>query len=217
MDNIRNVAGCPAAGLTPHELFDASPIVREFTDTFLRNKAFTNLPRKFNVCDHRVHRALHARRVAGSRAGAGGRAHRRPRRHGFNMLVGGKMGSGGFQAARPLDVFVRPEEAAAVCAADHVHLSRSRIADGAQPRPAGVPDRRLGGRAIQARARAANRAAAATGRPRCAEDRGMSITSASSRQKQAGLNSVGLVVPVGPDHHRPALRAGANGRDVRER
>src|SRR5881296_3048010 len=49
MDNIRNVVGCPAAGLTQHELFDASPIAREFTETFLRNRAFTNLPRKFNV------------------------------------------------------------------------------------------------------------------------------------------------------------------------
>src|SRR5207249_3401489 len=43
MDNIRNVVGCPVAGLTHAELFDASPVVREFTQTFLRNKAFTNL------------------------------------------------------------------------------------------------------------------------------------------------------------------------------
>ena len=49
MDNIRNVIGCAAAGLTRHEAFDASPIAAEFTETFLRNKAFTNLPRKFNV------------------------------------------------------------------------------------------------------------------------------------------------------------------------
>jgi ferredoxin-nitrite reductase len=34
MDNIRNIAGCPLAGLTPHELLDASPVVREFTDMF---------------------------------------------------------------------------------------------------------------------------------------------------------------------------------------
>src|SRR5207244_11468413 len=48
MDNIRNVVGCPVAGLTRHEAFDASPIVNEFTEAFLRTKALTNLPRKFN-------------------------------------------------------------------------------------------------------------------------------------------------------------------------
>src|SRR5256885_4854584 len=49
MDNIRNVIGCPVAGLTPNELLDASPVARAFTDTFVGNKAYTNLPRKFNV------------------------------------------------------------------------------------------------------------------------------------------------------------------------
>jgi ferredoxin-nitrite reductase len=49
MDNIRGVIGCPVAGLTPNELFDASPVVRKFTRIFVGNKAFTNLPRKFNV------------------------------------------------------------------------------------------------------------------------------------------------------------------------
>ena len=49
MDNIRNVVGCPVAGLTPNELFDASPVVRQFTRMFVGNKDYTNLPRKFNV------------------------------------------------------------------------------------------------------------------------------------------------------------------------
>ena len=31
MDNIRNVVGCPVAGLTPNELLDASPAARAFT------------------------------------------------------------------------------------------------------------------------------------------------------------------------------------------
>src|SRR5260370_35356981 len=31
MDNIRGVCGCPLAGVTPHELFDASPVARELT------------------------------------------------------------------------------------------------------------------------------------------------------------------------------------------
>ena len=35
MDNVRGVIGCPVAGLTPNELFDASPVVREFTQSFV--------------------------------------------------------------------------------------------------------------------------------------------------------------------------------------
>ena len=49
MDNIRTVVGCPVAGLTPNELVDASPVAREFTDMFVGNREYTNLPRKFNV------------------------------------------------------------------------------------------------------------------------------------------------------------------------
>ncbi|TMA42881.1 MAG: hypothetical protein E6J83_11135, partial [Deltaproteobacteria bacterium] len=49
MDNVRNVIGCPVAGLTPRELFDASPAAREFTRLFVGSRAYTNLPRKFNV------------------------------------------------------------------------------------------------------------------------------------------------------------------------
>ena len=46
---IRGVTGCPAAGLTPNELFNASPVTRHYTEAFLRNPEYTNLPRKFKV------------------------------------------------------------------------------------------------------------------------------------------------------------------------
>ena len=49
MDNIRGIVGCPVTGLTARELFDTAPIAREFQRLFVGNKAFTNLPRKFNV------------------------------------------------------------------------------------------------------------------------------------------------------------------------
>ncbi len=171
--------------------------MREFTDTFLRNKAFTNLPRKFNVAitgctEHCTHAESQDLALVPAIARIDGHDV-----HGFNVLVGGKMGSGGFQAARPLDVFVPAGGGGRRLAADHVHLSRSRIADGAQPRPAGVPDRRLGRRPIQARARAADRPAAAAGRPRCERIARHVDHLGVVKQKQAGLNSVGLVVPVG--------------------
>jgi nitrite reductase (NADH) large subunit len=112
LDNVRGVCGCPVAGLTPHELFDASPVVHEYTQMIVGNREFTNLPRKFNVtitgclenCCHAetqdiglvpAYRELEGQQV-----------------NGFNLLVGGKQGSGGYRPATPLDVFVRPEEAA---------------------------------------------------------------------------------------------------------
>ena len=49
LNNIRGVTGCPAAGLTPNELFDASAVTRHYTEAFLRNPEYTNLPRKFKV------------------------------------------------------------------------------------------------------------------------------------------------------------------------
>ena len=48
-DNIRGVTGCPVSGLTPNELFDASPVAKKYTDIIVGNKEFTDIPRKFNV------------------------------------------------------------------------------------------------------------------------------------------------------------------------
>lgn len=115
MDNIRGVCGCPLAGATPHELIDASPVAREFTELILDNKEFTNLPRKFNVtitgclenCCHTetqdVALVPSYRELDGQQV------------NGFNLLVGGKQGSGGYQPAQSLDVFVPPQEAAELC------------------------------------------------------------------------------------------------------
>jgi len=115
MDNIRNVIGCAAAGLTPGELFDASPVVHEFTNMFVGNKAFTNLPRKFNVgisgcIEHCTHAESQDLALSPAVKTSSGQT-----RHGFNVAVGGKMGSGGCKIAAPLDIFVEPAEAADVC------------------------------------------------------------------------------------------------------
>jgi len=105
MDNVRNINGCALAGLTPHELFDASPVVQELDQIIVGsrgNPEFTNLPRKFNITvtgcmDNCTHNE--SQDIALIPAKKGGRA-------GFNVLVGGKMGSGGFTIASPLNVFV---------------------------------------------------------------------------------------------------------------
>ena len=113
IDNVRNINGCALAGLTPHELFDASPVVHELDRIIVGNKGnpeFTNLPRKFNItvtgctdnCTHCESQDIAL--VPAKKAG----------RFGFNVLVGGKMGSGGFTVASPLNVFVEIFQAAAV-------------------------------------------------------------------------------------------------------
>jgi NAD(P)H-nitrite reductase large subunit len=116
LDNVRGVCGCPVAGLTPHELLDATPVVRQLNEIIVGNREFTNLPRKFNVtitgcmenCCHPetqdiglvpAYRELDGQQV-----------------NGFNVLVGGKQGSGGYTPAKALDTFVLPDEAAALCA-----------------------------------------------------------------------------------------------------
>src|SRR5215471_10117276 len=111
VDNVRNINGCPLAGLNPHELLDASPVVQDLDRIIVGeqgNPEFTNLPRKFNItvagcldnCTHAESQdiALVPARKAG--------------RTGFNVLVGGKMGSGGFTVASPLNVFVEAFQAA---------------------------------------------------------------------------------------------------------
>jgi ferredoxin-nitrite reductase len=115
MDNVRNVCGCPVAGLTPHELLDASGVCHELTGLFLDNRAFTNLPRKFNTtitgclenCCHSETQDLalvpSCRELDGEEV------------KGFNVLVGGKQGSGGYTPAQDLDVFVRPQDASRLC------------------------------------------------------------------------------------------------------
>src|SRR5437773_334835 len=113
-DNVRNINGCPLAGLTPTELLDASPIVVDLDRTIVGtggNPEFANLPRKFNMtitgcvenCTHNesqdvalvpatkfIHGTLYS---------------------GFHILVGGKMGSGGFTIASNLEWFIEPGQA----------------------------------------------------------------------------------------------------------
>jgi ferredoxin-nitrite reductase len=117
MDNVRNIIGCPVSGLTPTELFDTAPVARQFTAMFAGDKAFTNLPRKFNVtitgcrdnCTHAETQDLAL--VPATQLQNGTEV------KGFNVLVGGKLGSGGYRIASPLDVFIPLDQAAELCRA----------------------------------------------------------------------------------------------------
>ena len=195
MDNIRGVNTCALAGVTPHELFNAAPYGEEFTQTFLGNREYTDLPRKLNVtitgclenCTHSETQDIAMTPAIGPKGV-----------YGFNVAVGGKMGSGGMTTAQPLDVFIEPDEAAPLASAitllfrDEgareqrtrarlafliqdwgVELFRQRLEErwGAPLRPAGRDTRVEGGKP--------------------ADHLGV------LPQRQPGLMSVGLCVPTG--------------------
>jgi len=48
-DVVRNVTGCPLAGLDGHELLDASPLAVAIAHELTANPEFYNLPRKFKI------------------------------------------------------------------------------------------------------------------------------------------------------------------------
>ncbi len=48
-DNIRNLTCSPTAGIDPNELIDTMPLVHQLSQIILNDRAFFNLPRKFNV------------------------------------------------------------------------------------------------------------------------------------------------------------------------
>ncbi len=48
-DVVRNVTGCPLAGLDGHEVLDASPLAVEVAHLLTANPEFYNLPRKFKI------------------------------------------------------------------------------------------------------------------------------------------------------------------------
>jgi ferredoxin-nitrite reductase len=195
MDNVRNLNGCPLAGLALNELFDASPVLLELDHLLVGHKGnpeFTNLPRKFNItitgclenCTH-----SESQDVALVPALKQDRA-------GFNILVGGKMGSGGFTIAVPLDVFVREQEAAGVVA------ELARIYRDHGPRDARSKCRLAFLIEEWGLARLRNELEQRLGRGLLTAGRDVRASHTTDHlgvapQNQPGLRSVGLKVPVG--------------------
>jgi ferredoxin-nitrite reductase len=196
MDNIRGIIGCPATGLTPGELLDTAPIAREFQRIFLGNKDFTNLPRKFNVTitgcrEHCTSGETQDISMTPALAEVDGVT-----TAGFNVAVGGKQGSGGPTIAVPLDAFVSPQDAAETCAAiallfrDHgprESRSKARLAFLLGEWGAERFRRELEARLVRALPRAGRDARGATHNDHIGV----------FRQRQSGLNNVGLKTPVG--------------------
>ena len=123
MDTVRNVMTCPVSGLSPDEVIETAALVRALNEEIVNNRAYTNLPRKCNVavtgCPHNcLHMETQDLALVPACHDFGQEGCQ-----GFNVLVGGRLGSGGYRVASPLDLFVNPADALDVCRAIIHNLS----------------------------------------------------------------------------------------------
>jgi sulfite reductase (ferredoxin) len=108
-DVVRNVTGCPLAGVAADELIDAAPLAREISRLLAGNHEFYNLPRKFKIS------------VTGCPSWCsvpeindiGLTAVRHQGQLGYSLRVGGGLSREPHIAVR-LDAFILPEQALAV-------------------------------------------------------------------------------------------------------
>jgi ferredoxin-nitrite reductase len=198
-DNIRNVTGTPTAGIDPQELIDTRPYAREWHFHILNERALYGLPRKFNVGFDGAGRipvledtndigfqAVEVKDGFGAEPGIW-----------FRLALGGITGHKDF--ARDTGVIVRPEEATQVAEAivrvyiehgDRTDRNKARLkyvldAWGLEKYIAHV-DEKLGRKLTKVPAEAIL--------PRPGFDRLAHV--GVHKQKQAGLNWIGVVLPV---------------------
>jgi ferredoxin-nitrite reductase len=199
-DNIRNVTGTPTAGIDPQELLDTRAYAREWHYHILNDRSLYGLPRKFNVgfdgagkiavledTNDIAFAAVEVREGFGAEPGVW-----------FRLGVGGITGHRDF--AKETGVIVRPEDATLVADAivrvfietgDRTNRLKARLkyvldAMGVEKFMEAVEEKF--GRKLT---RVPTEAMPA----RPAFDRMAHI--GVHRQKQAGLNWIGVVLPVG--------------------
>jgi sulfite reductase beta subunit-like hemoprotein len=105
-DAVRNITGCPVAGVSAGELFDPTPVVDEAAEFFYGNPDYSDLPRK-----HKISIAACADRCNAPEINCialVGVVHEGE--EGFAVTVGGGLSSVP-RIARDLGVFVRKDEA----------------------------------------------------------------------------------------------------------
>ena len=199
-DNIRNVTGSPSAGIDRQELIDTRPYAREWHFHILNDRSLYGLPRKFNVgfdggaiipvledTNDIGFQAVEMNDGFGAEAGVW-----------FRLMLGGITGHRDF--AHQTGVIVRPADATKVAdAVVRVFIDHGDRTNRTKARMKYVLDRlgmekfltlmeeKLGTKLVRVPAGAIN--------PRPAFDRAAHI--GVHAQKQAGLNWIGLVLPVG--------------------
>jgi ferredoxin-nitrite reductase len=102
-DDTRNVVGCPVGGIDPHEIIDATPQLLEVSEKLTNNREFSNLPRKFKIsisgcCIRCAQPDINCIGMFGLRHG--GEA-------GYGIMLGGGLSSAP-HLAQILPVFIRP-------------------------------------------------------------------------------------------------------------
>ena len=107
-DVVRNVTGCPLAGVAADELIDASPIAQGIAHLLTANPEFYNLPRKFKICATGCPSWCsypEINDIALTPAKRGNEV-------GYSLRVGGGLSNEPHLAVK-LDAFVRPDQAIA--------------------------------------------------------------------------------------------------------
>jgi sulfite reductase beta subunit-like hemoprotein/molybdopterin converting factor small subunit len=111
-DTVRNITGCPVAGISPDELFDVRPVIDRAATFFYGNRDYSNLPRKHKYTISACPGQCNAPEISDValvgvvRDGC----------EGFAVLVGGGLSSTP-RLARDLGVFVPADDAVEVLGA----------------------------------------------------------------------------------------------------
>ncbi|MFG1301111.1 NirA family protein [Xanthobacter sp. V3C-3] len=199
-DNIRNVTGTPTAGIDPRELLDTRPLAKAWHHYILNSRDMYGLPRKFNVAfdGAGVIGALEDTNDIGFQAVEIVDGYGVAPGVWLRLALGGITGHKDF--ARDTGVIVGPDEATAVAAAIvRVFIDTGDRTDRKKARLKYVLDsmgfdgflalveKKLG--------RALTRVPAEAALPRAEPDRLAHL--GVHPQKQAGLNYIGVGLPVG--------------------
>ena len=108
-DVVRNVTGCPVAGVDADEIIDASPLVLETSQLLAGNSNFYNLPRKFKISIAGCHSWCSYPEINDIGLTAITRTVRGKREVGFSLRVAGGLSAEPYLGAR-LDAFVQQRQ-----------------------------------------------------------------------------------------------------------
>jgi len=110
-DTMRNITGCPVAGKDKHEYVESAPVLEEIQSELRDDDDLANMPRKFNISVTGCREGCAQDSINGIGLEPARKELDGEELRGFNVRVGGGLGGREPREARPLDVFVTPENA----------------------------------------------------------------------------------------------------------
>jgi len=203
-DNIRNLTANPTAGIDPYELIDVMPLCQELGQIIINDRSFYDLPRKFNIAydgGGLIGTVEDTNDIGALAVTVGGEVF-------FRIALGGATGHKAF--ARDLGVLVRPGELnRVILALVRVYIANGNRGDRKKARLKhlletwslekylGEAEKLLGGSLTKAGPEVKP---VREGEPLPHSHIGI------YQQKQAGLNYVGVAMPVGQITPKQMLR-----------